>query len=295
MLDELLGRAELKERIAELEEERDRLQSQLDAESERRTEAVRDRQEAQEQVNRLEDRIADLEGQLERQEADDPAPEPRGVETLRGERLAAVLDRIESVETGPEGALTAVVSGGLPDAVREQFGDHAGIVERATPCVALTDDAGLVAAALTTPVEPEPRVEWHDGFAIERSWFEPTGRHAVALVRSDLFALGEYHGRERVGFEGFASDVQGNHSKGGFSQSRFERRRDEQIDDHLDRCRAAIEEADADRLFVVGERTVLDEFEDLADATATVDATGDPEAALDDAVDQFWTARLYRV
>lgn len=295
MLDDLLGRAELKERIEELEAERDSLQSQLDAESERRTEAVRARQEAQEQVNRLEDRIADLEGKLERVEDDEPAPEPRGVETLRGDRLAAVLDRLESFETGPEGALTAVVGDDLPRPVVEAFGDHAGLVDRASPCVVVTDDAGLVSAALTTPVDPDPRVAWADGFAFDRSWFEPTGEHALALVRSDLFALGEYRGRERVGFEGFESDVHRQHSKGGYSQSRFERRRDEQIDDHLDRVREALGDRDDERLFVVGERTVLDEFAEMADATAAVDATGKPEAALDDAFEQFWSVRLYRI
>jgi peptide subunit release factor 1 (eRF1) len=295
MLDDLLGRAELKERIEELEAERERLQSQLEAESDRRTDAVRARQEAQERVNRLEDRIADLEGKLDRFEDDEAVPEPRGVESMRGERLATVLDRLESVETGPESALTAVVDAELPDAVREALGDHAAVVDRAAPCAVLTDDAGVVAAALTTPTDPEPRVEWADGFTFERPWFEPTGEYALALVRSDLFALGRYRGRERVDFEGFQSDVEGNHSKGGFSQGRFERRRDAQVDDHLERCRAAVEDREVDRLYVVGERTALDEFDDVADATAAVDATGDPEAALDDAFDRFWTVRCYRI
>ena len=64
MLDDLLGRTELKERIAELEAERERLQAQLDAERERRSDAARARQDAEERVNRLEDRIADLEGKV---------------------------------------------------------------------------------------------------------------------------------------------------------------------------------------------------------------------------------------
>jgi len=291
VLDELLGRAALKERIEELSAERDRLAEQLDAESERRADAVTARQEAEREVNRLEDRIAELEGRIDQLEAGEAELEFRGVQSVRGDRLAAVLDRLESFETGPEGALTAVLDDDVPTAVREAFGDRAPLVERAAPCVALTDDAGLVGTALSAPTDPDPRVAWGEGFDVERSWFEPTGEFALALVRSDLFALGEYVGRERVGFEGFESDVKGDHSKGGYSQGRFERRRDAQIDEHLARCEAALADCRADRVYVVGERTLLGEFD--ADATAPVDATGKPEAALADAFERFWTVRLY--
>jgi peptide subunit release factor 1 (eRF1) len=203
-----------------------------------------------------------------------------------------VLYRLDSVEAPGEGALTAMVIGDVPLAVREAFGERTMLVERAAPCVVLTDDEGLVAAALEPPIPPEPFLEWADGFRLDRSWFEPTGEHAVVLVRSDLFAYGAYDGPDRVDFEGFSSDVKGQHSKGGFSQARFERRRDAQIDDHLDRCTAVLDERDPERLIVVGEGTLLGEFEERTVATAAVDATGDPEPALEHAVEAFWTTRL---
>ena len=114
-------------------------------------------------------------------------------------------------------------------------------------------------------------------------------------MRSDLFAYGAFEGEERVDFEGFESDVMGAHSKGGFSQARFERRRDEQVEEHLDRCREVIEARDPERLVVVGQRTLRDAFEERAVATAPIDATGDPEAALDRALWDFFSAELYLV
>jgi len=84
-----------------------------------------------------------------------------------------------------------------------------------------------VSAALTPPIEPAPFDRWSDRFRLDESWFRPTGRFAFALVRSDTFALGVYEGDERVAFEGFTSDVKEAHSKGGFSQGRFERRRED--------------------------------------------------------------------
>ncbi|WP_135821375.1 Vms1/Ankzf1 family peptidyl-tRNA hydrolase [Halostella litorea] len=296
MLDELLGRAALKDRIDELEEEKRHLERRLEAESERRADAVSARQDAEQRVNRLEDRIAELEDRVERAgDGDAAAAEFRGVEELRGDRLAAVLDRLDSVDAGEEGAMTAMVGDEVPAAVREAFGDRAALVDRASPCLAVTDDAGLVSAALAPPVAPAAFAAWDDGFRVEREWFLPTGEFAFALVRSDLFALGEYDGRERTATTAFESDVKGSHSKGGFSQARFERRRDEQVAEHVERCEAALADRDADRLILVGEHTVLDDVDAEAAATAAVDATGDPEDALDEAFYDFWTTTLYRL
>ena len=294
MLDELLGRAALKERVAELEEETERLRARLEAEEKRRADAVRERDEAAERVNRLEDRVAQLRDRAERAEGDEIGPALRGTETVRGERLAELLARLESVETGPEGALTAAVADGsdLPAAVREAFGERAALVADAAPCLAVTDDAGLVSAALSAPLLPDPFVEWGSSFHVERSWFRPTGPHAVALVRAGVFALGEFEGERRVTVEGFESEVDADHSKGGFSQARFERLRDEQIAAHVERCRAAIEDRDRETLYVVGDARLVEEFADVAAATAAVDATGDPETALGDAVRDLWTTRV---
>ena len=295
MLDELFGRAELKARIEELEEEKHHLERRVEAEEERRADAVSARQDAEERVNRLEDRIEELQHRVDRLGDEEEQVDFRGVETLRGARLDEVLSRLESVETDPEGALTAMVGDDVPDAVRESLGDHSALVSRAAPCLVCADDAGLVSVALTPPLAPDPFCQWGDGFEIDESWFRPTGSFGFALVRSDLFALGVYDGDDLRSAETFETDVMNNHSKGGFSQARFERRRDQQVDDHLDEAEARIADADVDTLIVVGERTVLSRFREIADHTATVDASGDPEEALEDAFRAFWTTRLYRI
>jgi len=296
MLDELLGRAALKERVAELDEEADGLRAQLDAEEERRADAVRARDEANERANRLEDRVTELEDRVERAEREgDARPEFRTTEEVRGERRDELLGRLESLRTGPEGALTAAVpeGGGLPPAVREAFGQRAALVADAAPCLAVADDAGLVSVALSGPLLPDPFAEWNDRFRLDRSWFRPPAEYAAALVRADTFALGEFEDGQRVSVRSFESDVKADHSKGGFSQKRFERLRDEQIAEHVERSREAIAGRERDPLYVLGDARLVGEFEDVAAATAAVDATGDPEAALGDALRDFWTTRLY--
>ncbi|WP_435068957.1 Vms1/Ankzf1 family peptidyl-tRNA hydrolase [Haloplanus sp. C73] len=291
MLDSLLGRAELKARIEELEEEKRHLERRLDAESERRSEAVTERQEAEERVNRLEDRIADLEGRVA-EERDGSDLTPRGTESIRGDRLDDVLSRLRSVETSPEGALTAMVTDDVPDAVASLLGDRSSLVADAAPCLVCVDDAKLVSVALDPPLAPDSFVEWADGFRVDEDWFHPPDGLSVALVRSDRFAIGVVDDGDLTDVETVETDVKATHSKGGFSQSRFERRRDEQITAHLDDCRDVVDRRDPDRLVLLGERTVLDDLDWPTVARAAVDASGPPREALVDALDSFFTTRL---
>lgn len=302
MLDELLGRAELKERIEELEEEKRHLERRAEAEEERRSEAARERQEAEEEINRLETRVEELEDRVERLSADGEAElEFRGTEALRGDRLEEVLSRLESVATGPEGALSAMVEEHPPTRVEDALGERAALVRRAAPCLVYTDDAGLVSVVLEPPTPPAEFDEWGSSFRLDRSWFRPDESVRVALVRSDLFALGRFDGAEVTLVDDVETDVMNAHSKGGFSQARFERRRDEQVSNHLERSKEVLRahagdgDGESDTLVVLGERTVLGEFEELADHRSTVDASGEPEEALREAVREFWTTRLYRL
>lgn len=333
MIDKLLGRAELKARIDELEDENERLRRRYEAESERRSEAATARQRAEREQNQLEDRIAQLEGELERLEAerahahdDGHAIEPRRRGRLRGAELTAVLDRLESVRTEPEGALTATIpaewaiSDGVPDVLEELLGGRSALLEDAAPAVVYADDAQLVSVALSPPIDPsvagsesgrsenstapqgrsaDPQavtLEWGDRFRVDRSWFCPRGEFTLALVRADLFALGVYEGDERIDYHGFESDVKGSHSKGGFSQGRFERIREGQIADHLERCRDALASHRTGPLYLVGQREAVSRLVENwgvdPEATAAVDATGKPKPALEDAFRSFFTTEL---
>lgn len=292
-LDELLGRQSLKDRIASLETEIDRLESQLEAEQDRRSEAVRDRQAAQERVNQLEDRIAGLEGELERQETDDDARTWSRVESVGHERAADLVDRLRSWRGGSETAFSAAIEGVVSESVRSLLSDDWVLVEEVAPCLVYLDDRLLVRVVLDVPQLPEPFDRWDDTFRIEAAWLFPTGPGIFAVARGDLFAMGRYDDGELEYVHGFESEVMGKHSKGGFSQARFERRRDEQIDAHVDRCRAELTDVDASEVVLVGDRRIVSRLSTFATATGTVDASGSPESALRAAFRDYWTTRLY--
>lgn len=302
MLDRLLGRSELRARIEKLEQqlqecrdERESLEQRYEAADRRESEALREQQEAQEKLNRTQDRITQLEDRIEQLSGNDQDLNFRGTTSLRGEQLEAVLDRLNTVRAPPDGCLTAVLEEDVPDQVSEAFGECGPLLQRASPCIALTDVDGLVRVALQPPLLPEPTVTWDDSFALDPTWFLPTGTFALAVVRADLFVMGAYRGAERLSMDTHQSDVGENHSKGGFSQGRFERRRDELIDEHLTECEQIIQGRSPERLILAGESEALEALETDAQTVVPVDATGDPEAALEKAFRDVWTTRLYRL
>ncbi len=298
MLDELLGRAELKAEIETLSEENRHLERRLEAEQERRADAVSDKQDAEETINRLEDRLTALEDKLDRLESDESetAYEFTTRTSVHGEQLVEFLSRLRSLQTGPEGALTVTIDEGrsLPESATAAFEPRTPLLRRAAPGVAYADDMGLVTVVVRPPIQPESVDQWADSFLAPAEWFRPTGRFAFGVVRSDVFALGVYEGSEQQSVTGFESDVKSDHSKGGFSQGRFERIRDEQIADHLDAVREELADVErVDRTILVGEQTVLDTLEDAVDHTEAVNARGSPRDALESAFRDFWTTRLY--
>lgn len=300
MIDELLGRAELKDRITELEaelaelrDERDELERKLSKADRERREAIRKRQDAAEEINRLEDRIAQLEGEVERLSDDSHELYFRKTATLSQTEMASVVTWLSTIQGSDEQFLTAAVGKSPPEALRNHFGQRAALLDRASPCIVVSDSRRIISAAFQPPIQPDDFFEWAEGPVLNREWFVPSGSYTFALVRSDLFAMAEYQGTEQQSVTGFQSDVMGDHSKGGFSQSRFERRREEQRANHLDRCRKQLTNRSCDRLYLVGEQTALDELDFDATVTATVDATGDPEEAIGDAYRDFWKTTLY--
>ena len=300
MLDGLLGKTELKERIAELEAECERLEgecdqleAQLQAEDDRRAAAVTDRQAAEEEVNQLQDRITELEHRVDSQSTGDSTVSVHE-EVLRGDRVSEVLDRVASFEGGRETVLSAYVEGEIPDVVRDVLGDRIDVVETARPCLVVVDDAGVLSVAVRPVVPPTPFCEWSRTATFEREWFMPSGQFTVAVVRADMFAAGTYTGTDREKFTGFTSHVKSEHSKGGYSQGRFERIRDEQIDDHVEKCREALQ-GFSHPVYLLGDQRLITRLSDTATVTDPVSASGDPEDALREAFAEFWSVRLYRL
>lgn len=293
LLDRGSRTEELEQALADCEAERDRLSARLEATDERRREAVRERQEAQEARNRLQDRVEQLEADLERAGADREVS-LRGSATLDRDAVGRVLDLLEGVRSPPEALFSAMVESTRPADAADHLGERVALLDRVAPALVYLDADGIVEVALRPPVAPEPFETWDDRFQIDRSWFVPVEAHHLAVVRSDVAALGRFDGSSLTYIDGFESRVKGRHSKGGFSQGRFERRREEQVEAHLDRVGELLARVDGP-LILTGSETVLEALEVDAMARETVDASGGPREVLDAAFEAFWTTRLFRL
>lgn len=301
MLDSLLGRASLKAEIAELEaqladcrETCEQLEAQLEAADRRRREAIREGQAAQEERNRLEDRVEQLTDELERVRGGDDVT-PRGRDRLGRHRMAELLELLQGLDAGAEQAYTAMLTDAGTDSVSDHFGARRALIASETPCLCLFDDHGVVELALRPPLAPEPFEIWDSTFQLDPDWFVPTGRFPFALVRADRFALGTFDDETLAYESGFESEVMGRHAKGGYSQARFERRREEQIESHLTRCADRLAAVDTDSLILAGSRDALDRLDVPARVRVPVDASGPPREALTAAFEEVWTTTVTRL
>lgn len=292
MLDDLLGRTKLKERISELETECNRLESQLEAEQERRADAKTARQAAEERLNRLKDKIADLEGQLQQANSSSEEVGFRSKRTINGQQRNQIVHRLEAIEWEPESICSASIQTNIPDDVIELVPNRIQLIQRILPCIVYVDEAGFLALAMKVPMQPPQFCSWNSSPQIKREWIAPPENYSIGLVRSDTFAFGILKNEELVDFEGIKSPVKSQHSKGGYSQRRFERLREEQIDTHLDKCKSVLNEAPEPRI-VVGDRQIIRRLSDIATVTKASDVTGHTKDALSDAVWDFWSFTVY--
>ncbi len=305
-LDSLLGRQELKERIQELEDEKEDVEERLEKVDRRRANAETEKQEAYEERNRLESKVEELRDRLERAEETAETETDVDVRDVNPGELPPLIDVLDSVEGGREKLTTAHVAADhhlphdLPDHVREKLVDSVSTRGLAV----YVDDHGVVEAALVplTSVE-ETKVEHGGAFTVDRSLYRLPESYAVAVITSDRFSAGVYSDGERTDFTSVSSNVKSSHSKGGFSQKRFERLRDEQIQEHIGEASAELsqllERHTVDSVYLLGASDLTGELEEEADVEAelrqTTDARGEGENLLSDAVDDLRSTRMYRL
>lgn len=239
---------QLEEQREEYRETIQRLEEKAEKEKERAQEAVTEKQQADREINRLQDRIRSLEDLLGRyKEDEDTSISTKQLSIPQTENL---LDNLEKLSFRSSRALTLA----LPPE-RSVLDSETG--------EAVFNDPYLVQIALLPPLELE-----EDRLLAER--FDTSAIHDMIDARY-LFIHISAGGSGAAFFDGqemedpvvVDSDVKSKHGKGGYSQSRFERRRQEQIEEHIDRLleqsQAMLEEG-FERLIVAGNREMANEL-----------------------------------
>lgn len=261
---------ELNEKIEELEAsiekkemEIEKLENMLAAEKERRKKNAREKQEAEEELNRLKDKLRNLKS--EKQEEHKNTTERPGMESASFDRTLSMLEKLDSMESRKKDLVTVYSPSrvedlddlrGLKNSIsKNQYSRIEGI-ESFTAF--LDQDTG------NTVLETRPFLD--SRFEVEE-FFDV--RELLEFIKSEKIWVLVSAGNTRIFREkdgefeeikSVKSRVDREHSKGGFSQGRFERKRDEQIEKHIDQVKEKLQDFEEDDLYLLGTEKMSEEL-----------------------------------
>lgn len=282
--DRLFGKSyqeenvQLKEKIVELQEELERLREEkkkldkkLEKQNKRAKKAETDKHELHQKINRLEDQVQSLKNKLQNEAAE--AHELVYEEPILWRDPELLLSKVSSVRSEEDDLLTVFIPKELSmmdieDSNFLQFKLTPKQIERVEKTKSDTGKALIHAeglfTTLTKPPLPIKNGEWFlsTQFKVEPLLSQFDKKVCLAFLSSGGSAVATF---DREGIEDFQlikADIKGEHSKGGFSQDRFQRRREEEIRDHINKVENALEELpEADYLTLSGSQKMVSELE----------------------------------
>ncbi len=251
---------ELEESIEELEEERDRYEKRFEAEKERRSGLARKKQEAEEELNRLKDKVESLKDANGEEEDKRAGRDIARLSFREGYRL---LEKLDSVKSSRRDMVTVFSPGEISE-VEDLKGlkntlnlEQVQRLQATSSFVAFMDPDMSDLVLKTLPFldakwtlsdgfEVEPLLDFIDS---EKTWV------LVSAGETEIYReqSGEYEEVDRV-----KSRVDRQHGKGGFSQDRFERKREGQIKQHLGEVEEAL--AGMEKVYLLGDRKLCKEL-----------------------------------
>jgi uncharacterized protein YqgV (UPF0045/DUF77 family) len=254
---------ELKASIEKKEMEIEKLEDMLEAEKKRRKKNAREKQEAEEELNRLKDKLRNLKS--EKQEEHKNTTERPGMEPASFDRTLSMLEKLDSLESRKKDLVTVYSPSrvedlndlrGLKNSIsKNQYSRIEGI-ESFTAF--LDQDTG------NTVLETRPFLD--SRFEVEE-FFDV--RELLEFIKSEKIWVLVSAGNTRIFREkdgefeeikSVKSRVDREHSKGGFSQGRFERKRDEQIEKHIDQVKEKLQDFEEDDLYLLGTEKMSEEL-----------------------------------
>lgn len=226
----------LRSRVEELEEEKKDYKSRYEAEKSRRSELSTEKQDAEKRLNRAKDRIRSLESQDNQDQEKEETKNQTVVDMSCGD-----FETLLNVLSGVDEGVTVVVSEweDLQDkkSLRDIVGSHLFSQVRGNSNFCLFCIPGM------PPVKVGLNVDftyWSDEISVRRvKDFYYSRKTYVSLSAGDstIYCV---EGSELVSRNTVKTRVNREHSKGGFSQSRFEEKRDSQIEKHFDEVKNSL-------------------------------------------------------
>jgi hypothetical protein len=248
---------ELEQELENLREEKKSLEDRYEAEKDRRSKLAAEKQEKDEKLKKMRQR-------LETEEASAEVEEESGIElkNLEFEEAADLVKALSTLESPRENLVTVKIG----EEVRE-LEDFKGLRNTLDKSVLerlygmehsiLFHHPVAVDLLLRTRGFLEPGWNLENYFsAVELLDFINSRKTWVVIAAGSTTILEEENG-EIFDRTEIKSRVDRKHTQGGYSQSRFERKREEQVDEHLDQVREEL----PGQYLVVGNRQLASKLE----------------------------------
>ena len=253
---------ELEKQISELEEEKESWQNRFESEKERRKELSRKKQEAEEELNRLKDRLrnGEDEAEVEEEKVEAQSSEFESIGFGKAKNILKKLDSMESAEKdlvtvySPETVDDLEDLRGLKNSISgEQFSE----IKDLDGFVAFLDqDVGNTVLKMAPFFDSKFVLEEFFDIA-DLLEFIRSEKYWAVVSAGETKVFREENG-EYEEVESIKSRVDREHSKGGFSQGRFERKRDEQIESHVEQVEEALQ--DYGNVYLLGDERLCKEL-----------------------------------
>lgn len=255
---------ELEERISELEEEKQSWKSRFESEKDRRKELSRKKQEAEEELNRLKDRLRNSEDSQEEEKQMEESGDLE-FESVGFSKAKTVLEKLDSMESSEKDLVTVYSPEklnrledlrGLKNSVsKSQFSE---IQDLEGFTAFLDQDTGNTVLKMSPFFGSKFVLEEFFDIADLLEFFRKE-KYWVLVAAGETTVFREENGEfEEV--ESVKSRVDHEHSKGGFSQGRFERKREEQIEKHLKQVKKVLKELDEEKIYLLGDGRLCGEL-----------------------------------
>lgn len=250
---------QLEKSIDQLEDEKQSWNERFEAEKERRSKLSRKKQEAEEELNRLRENLKDQGNKVEESD-DEEQKDFRSLEFGDAKNLLQKLDSIDSSERElvtvycPEEIDNLSDLKSLKNSVdREQY----SVLQEEESFVAFIDPELGVFMLKMAPFFSE-KFSIGKEFEVEELLEFLESEKSWAMVSAGETAVYSEEGSDLEELEKVKSRVDKEHSKGGFSQGRFERKRDEQIENHLDKTEELLK--DYPDAYVLGDKRFCEDL-----------------------------------
>lgn len=309
MLDSIFGSGkdekleELRERLEEREEEIRELERELEQERERAKSAITEKQETDKELKDAKHKMQSLKERIDKLEKDrEVEGVSKKVEFLPKNDLISFIKQFSSLSSSSKSLITHYI-GDSDEVGNTEISNLLQGIDSETGYIHLKDRFEVINCVVIPPIPVDNEFYREKKFHLEkfRNILESDLRICIISAHAGKSLVGVLDEQEFEEFEIVESQVKGKHSKGGFSQKRFERGREEQINKHLQKITEKVEDFSTgiDYLFLDGNNKMISELRDLLPSNTpsivekSLDISKIEKSNQDDYLEKVWGGRIY--